>query len=118
MGFEDPNKLKTTKQILSDFDAWKESTTKKLKFLLVKDCGLDSGVEVTFDAAPGKRINYVTFRHMGLVVKFLIRNKSIELAELISYNDDNVNVIEEEMISKYTQILIDYFEEHQDDRPE
>lgn len=118
MGFEDPNKLKSTQEILNDFDAWKELTTKKFKFLLVKDYGLDSGVEITFDASPGKRIKFVNFSHKGLVVKFLITDTSIKLAELITYNDDNVSVIEEKMVSEYKQALIDYFDDHPDHRPE
>ncbi len=118
MGFEDPNKLKTLDQIASDFNVWKETKTKELKFLLVKDCALDSEVEVEFEAAPGKRMDSVTFRHKGLVVKFLITSKSIEVGEIISYNDDNVSMIEEKMVSEYKQMLTDYFSEHQDDRPE
>lgn len=118
MGFEEPNKLKTLDEIANDFNAWKEAKTNELKFLLVKDCALDSEVEVEFEAAPGKRIDSVTFRHKGLVVKFHITDKSIDIGEIISYNDDNVSVIEEGMVSEYKQALIDYFDEHPNDRLE
>ncbi len=118
MGIETPKGQKSIDQILSDLNAQKELKTKTFKFFLVQDFGLDGGVEVELAMSGGNKVNFVTFKYKGLKVKFKITDKSIETIEILSYNDDNVSAIEEGMIAEYKQILIDYFSEHEDDRPE
>lgn len=118
---KNPNASKSIAQIESEFNAWKENKTKIIHFLLVKDCGLRSDVEFSFETKGGKKVHTVHFRDRGVSTTFEIEPSRITLVKKESLNDTEngaIYALEDALVEEQMAILEDYFSMQPSDRPE
>ena len=114
----DKPKTRTIDEVLKSLDEGKEHKTKKLKFELVKDCGLEADADVSFETHGAHKMNTIRISDRGVISHFLITRNGVELTNAESLNDDNVFTLEDGIVANHKQILTDYFSNHPEDIPE
>lgn len=118
MALDTPPRNKTPDEILQELSDWKENKTLILQFILVKDYGLESAAQISFQTRGGRKINSIRISHLGVISNYIITSHEIKLESYDSLNDANVSVLEENILKERAQLLLDYFDSHPEDRPE
>ncbi len=114
-------RILTVDEVLRSLEAWKAEKTKFIKFLLVKDCGLQPNVDFSFETKGGHQVHVVHISDRGLQATYDIGPNTIQLRTKTSLNDTEMPAVEwqeGEIINEHIAALQDYFSTYPDDRPE